>query len=474
MFTDTMHVSEYCERLKYDLQLSEKQSIISANRFNIDNKDFSAAGTISMLAVILFLMLTGYLLIYNVLNISVSHDVCFYGLLKTLGATSRQIRRVVTGQILRLSAVGVPLGLVATFLLSSVTVPILITNLNAISTDAVVSFSPLIYVGAAMFALFTAFLGALKPAIKAARVSPIEAQKFVGENYKTNHQYKPSRGKPYKMAARNIFRDRKRAITVLCSLFFGISTFVVVTTFVFSMDMEYYINAMYTSDFTLENDTLSGFIIKDGEMIPANPIKDTLDSELISQIKALPGVESLSTMADGWAKNANGGSFLKIVGVDSESIHKAKAAFDKSIDLAAFERGEFALVSENAQDLLAQSSNLTLSPFSLVHLKQMPEVTMPLGGFAPEDLVNTSDAIFPTVVVSNSLMHTLFGEIYLSEMKLDVSEEYNQQSFESLKDLVRNREISLVSKMEALKEFQNGKITMLINDYFKEPNLMLA
>lgn len=43
--------------------------------------------------VILITMLSGYLLIYNIFFISVVRDVKFYGLLKTIGTTPRQLKR---------------------------------------------------------------------------------------------------------------------------------------------------------------------------------------------------------------------------------------------------------------------------------------------------------------------------------------------------------------------------------------------
>lgn len=52
--------------------------------------------------------LAGYLIIFNVFQISVASEIVFYGQLKTLGATKRQIRRIIFGQGNRLSLIGVP------------------------------------------------------------------------------------------------------------------------------------------------------------------------------------------------------------------------------------------------------------------------------------------------------------------------------------------------------------------------------
>lgn len=56
-------------------------------------------------------MFCGYLLIYNVFEIAVTNDIRQYGLLRTVGTTSRQIRRLVNRQALYLFLIGTPFGL---------------------------------------------------------------------------------------------------------------------------------------------------------------------------------------------------------------------------------------------------------------------------------------------------------------------------------------------------------------------------
>ena len=168
--------------------------------------------------LILFLMFAGYLLIYNVMYISVSKDVRFFGMLKTVGTTPKQIRRIVTGQVFRLCLIGLPLGCLAAAAVSLLLVPAIIAN-SGIDTGTVVSFSPVIYIGAILFSSLTAWFGAITPAKKAASISPIEALRYT-EGRKNDVIVKyPIKGKPFRMALRNVFRDRKRAAIVMLSCF---------------------------------------------------------------------------------------------------------------------------------------------------------------------------------------------------------------------------------------------------------------
>ena len=108
------------------------------------------AENIPMYVGMVLVFLAGYLIIFNVFQISVASEIAFYGQLKTLGATKRQIRRIIFGQGNRLSLIGIPLGLVLGYLLGHQLVPILIATQDFTPT---VSVHPLIFVGSALFCL---------------------------------------------------------------------------------------------------------------------------------------------------------------------------------------------------------------------------------------------------------------------------------------------------------------------------------
>ena len=278
LFVDESRVSEYCNALVVDLGLAENQPVAMVQLYETDAGQGTAT-LLSLCAIVVFLIFTGYLLIYNILYISISHDVQFYGLLKTIGTTPKQIKRIVIRQVMRLCLIGIPIGIILSLLFSLGVVPFLISELGAISTnEAVVSFSPIIYVGAVFFPLLTAILAASKPANKAASISPVEAQKYTGVTGTVKHIRSLAHGKPYRMAWRNIFRDKKRAGVVLFSLFLGVTTFLSVTTLVFSTDISKYIDSTFESDFVLDNE--------------AWPTQK-LDASLVEQLMLIPGAENM-------------------------------------------------------------------------------------------------------------------------------------------------------------------------------------
>ncbi len=69
----------------------------------------------AMAAGLLLVLFTGYLIIYNVFQISVMKDIRYYGLLKTVGTTGRQVKKILRHQAVWLSVLGIPLGILAGF-----------------------------------------------------------------------------------------------------------------------------------------------------------------------------------------------------------------------------------------------------------------------------------------------------------------------------------------------------------------------
>lgn len=476
MFDNKSRTSKYCRAIVSDLGLSENQPVVAVKNYNT-NAGQAATTLIALCAIVIFLIFTGYLLIYNVLYISVSRDVRFYGLLKTLGTTPKQIKRIVTEQILRLCMIGIPIGIILALLLSLKFVPFFISELGAVSTEAVVSFSPFIYLGAVVFPLLTALLGAWKPAKKAAGISPIEAQKYTGMEVKTKDTRSSAHGKPYKMAFRNIFRDKKRAGVVLLSLFLGITTFLTVTTLVFSVNLTKYIDSTFESDFVLKSSawTTQKFdkvSIKKLESIPGFKAlhvttlgKMSLDYSSDSfgeYIANYPKQEQIANLTE---KDISENFRGFILGVDGEMLTKLSSTLDKPINISAFERGEIALIATDNPDIFSNVHELTIS-LSYQNKNENPnsqKIIIPLGGFVPFDYKDVGSSLAPTVIISNASMREWFNEPIVAQVNLDVSNGYEKSALIALKQIMgKDYEISLTSKMESMEELNSVKMVLLV------------
>lgn len=123
---------------------------------------------------------------YNVFQISVANDIRFYGLLKTIGVTGRQLKRIIRLQALALSGLGVPLGLLIGFFLGAALTPTVLSTVEGVNLDDV-STNPLIFIGSTLFSLYTVMISCRRPGKIAAKTSPLEAVRYNEVNgIKTN------------------------------------------------------------------------------------------------------------------------------------------------------------------------------------------------------------------------------------------------------------------------------------------------
>ena len=204
-------------------------------------------------AILLLIVFTGYLIIYNVFQISVANDIRFYGLLKTIGTTGRQLRRIIRQQALWLSCLGIPLGLLLGFGIGNGLTPVIMAQLSY--KNVFVSFNPWIFIGAALFSLATVFLSCARPGRMAARVSPVEAVRYAegassGKKAIKRGGRRAAGGASLpRMAWANLGRSRgKTAVTVL-SLTLAVVLMNLTYTFTSGFDLEKYLSDSVVTDF---------------------------------------------------------------------------------------------------------------------------------------------------------------------------------------------------------------------------------
>ena len=215
----------------------------------LSNKLDPAAAAI-IVGVLVLILLTGYLIIYNVFQISVAGDIRCYGLLKTIGTTPRQLRRIIRTQALLPSLIGIPIGLLLGWLLGGVLTPVITARLNGVTT--VVSVSPLLFVGAAIFALVTVLISCRRPGRLAGKVSPVEAVRYTeGKALKRNGKRSGKGVSLLSMAWANLGRSRGKTLITVLSLTLAVVLLTLTVTFAGGFDMDKYVSNFTASDFIL-------------------------------------------------------------------------------------------------------------------------------------------------------------------------------------------------------------------------------
>ena len=422
LFNSQSRAAEYAERLISALNLEEGQ------RYGINIAVLLGLSTnhvpmiLSIGILVTFIIFVGFLLIYNVMFVSVSKDVRFYGLLKTLGTTPRQIRRIVNGQVLRLYIVGLPIGLAMGALASFGLVPFFMGN-----NDAVMSFSPLIYIGGALFTLFTVYISAFTSAKKAAQVSPIEAIRYAGEVRVQVKARSSAKGKPWRMAWRNVFRERKQAAVVLTSLFLSLAVYISAMTIVFGFDIESDLAAWHFHDFDIQQASFG-----------------SIENSVVRDIAAIPGVTHIEEMTVTGGRIEDIKAYGVVTAIDTAWL--LALAPDIDIDIAAFERGEIALLNSFARQFGHEPEGNMLLPIGSRFDIELGGEGMPVRNveIAAETThllhgtnISTTGYLPISIIMSNVFIQQHVADTTLARIGVDVQAGAESQVNAALHDMFR-------------------------------------
>ena len=277
-----------------DISLNENQTFQGSISLS------SSSGSLYAMVILLvfFIIGSGYLLIYNVLYISISRDTRFYGLIKTLGTTERQIKTLVKRQAVTFACIGIPIGIILAGILSFGIVPLLLENaFNSGKSimDAEIFFHPSIFILSILFSALTVWISCNTPAKIAGKISPVEALRY--QNFassKTKSRNSTNGGKLYVMAYHNVFRDKKRAFLVFMSLFMGITMILGVNGITGSMKSENYIKTYLDYDFEYTD-------IQFKQYEQPNKEIPQFDEQFVKQIKQIDGVKNVDVQKTVWA-----------------------------------------------------------------------------------------------------------------------------------------------------------------------------
>ncbi len=181
-------------------------------------------------------------LIYNSFSISVSERTRQFGILKSVGATRKQIRSTVIYEALLLCAVAIPLGMAAGCIGIGVTLWCLRDSFNFLlgsgeSVQMYIVITPIGLAIAAAICLVTTLISAWIPAKRAIKISPIDAirqtddVKLKRRDVRTWGITKKLFGFEGMLASKNFGRNRKRYRATVISLFLSVTLFISASSF---------------------------------------------------------------------------------------------------------------------------------------------------------------------------------------------------------------------------------------------------
>lgn len=316
-----------------DITLNENQTFQGSVSMS------SSSGSVYAMIILLvfFIIGSGYLLIYNVLYISISRDTRFYGLIKTLGTTEKQIKTLVKRQALTFGCIGIPIGVILAGVLSFGIVPVILENAfdsGKSIMDAEMFFHPSIFILSIIFSALTVWISCNAPAKVAGKISPIEALRY--QNFastKTKSRNSTNGGKLHVMAYHNVFRDKKRAFLVFMSLFMGITMILGVNGMIGSMKAENYVEKYMDYNFEYRD-------VQFEQYEQPNKEVPQFDEQFVEQIKQIDGVKNVDIQKTVWGgiafDEADLEEFMKIKYEDSRYKTEGQSYQEMVADLKKY------------------------------------------------------------------------------------------------------------------------------------------
>ena len=193
--------------------------------------------------VALIVIFFAVLVIYNIFQVGLVQKIQEYGKIRALGATRKQMKKLVFREGMMLALISVPAGLIVGTAVTIFFMNVWIAQSTALgSRDAVqvnmVSIPLLLFCAAA--ALLTVWTALKRPMRMVSRISPVEAVRFQGDSGK-NHGFR--KGKKQmgvrQLTGANMAMNRKRTITTIISMGLSCVLFVVAANFTGNVSTKY-------------------------------------------------------------------------------------------------------------------------------------------------------------------------------------------------------------------------------------------
>lgn len=239
-FKDGVNISRAAHAIQKELGITDKQ--ISENTYLLTFMGQSGSNIASrmyLIATMLFalVLLASCVMITSSFNMNVLERVKFFGMMRCLGASKRQVKKYVMREGLQLSLKGIPIGLITGSLVIEISVILLSTLNKSLFVDMKrIQFSFIGIIAGIVVGFLTVILASLSPAKKASAVSPLSAitgnislkEDTVGKKYVrvTIMPIDISMGIYHAIASKKSLLLMVSSFTISIVLFLGFSVFI--------------------------------------------------------------------------------------------------------------------------------------------------------------------------------------------------------------------------------------------------------
>ncbi len=232
------NVMKEMENAKYSYNVNDYLIMLETDPLNIES-----SGGLSVVAIIVccIIVLTSVFCIKNSFDISITEKIKQYGMLRSIGATKKQIKRNVFYEATILGIIGIPLGILSGFFASYIL--IIVSNhflagmFEESSLKLIFSFSWIAVLVALLLGIVTIYLSAIRSALKASKISPIDLIrnsaniKIKSKKIKSSKIINKIFGIGGEISYKNLKRNKKKYRTTIVSIVLSVFVFIALYSF---------------------------------------------------------------------------------------------------------------------------------------------------------------------------------------------------------------------------------------------------
>ncbi|WP_291237060.1 ABC transporter permease [Frisingicoccus sp.] len=469
--------------LEQSLNLGKKQRFLITG-----DTETSVQILFGLLGLICITCLSAYLLIYNILYLSVSGNVRYYGLLQTIGMTEKQVYRLVEKQMLFIGAIGIAAGMLAGVATSFGLIPAVVKTLGIREADISITFHPAIFLLTLLIAVLTIYIGSRKPAKMATQVTPIEA---LGYRPQAGRKLSHKTGKDnllWRMAREQLCRDKKKTAMVVAALGICLSFFLCMVTLIESQGPRTIVSDYMDADMIINNDTM--------QMETQDKWKPLIDDAFLTELQQNQAIQEVhpivnaqivvpweADFVDYWMDEfydmwmgeeyadikedyqqhpEKYSSFL--VGIDKQEFECLNATLEQPVDEADFLAGNACILYTNWLKLnQTKTIGKSISFYPDGQDDQMFQMT--IQGTTEDTYYANLLGTPPTMIVSDRFVKGIVDRPYVSKVRVKYQEEYNETTENDIIGMIQmspyQKDFSYESKIEAMKTVKEAQGNML-------------
>lgn len=442
------------------------------------------AGIIGLIAIT---CLCAYLLIYNIMYLSVAGKVRYYGLLQTVGMTEKQVKKMMRDQMFLIGSAGTVIGCLSGGLVSFFLIPVVVKSLGIKSGYVgaeMIRFHPSVLLVTILLVGVTLLLACQKPAKMAADISPIEAL-----GYRPTHKIVKARkaGKRKviaRLSLRQFTKDKKRTAVVLLSLAASLSVYLCIVTMLDSQAARTIVSNYMDTDMVITNDTACKEKSEDR--------RDILDDSFVKSIKENAGVSEVHSVefaeitvpwepdfAEMWMKEfyakwmsvpysqdrdeykshpENFGSSL--IGIDEQEFDYLNNSLEHPINKEDFLCGKACIVYRNGLDF-ADADIIGKNVTCALYEDQQTTKTFVIEGVTDENYYTALLGYPPTIITSDQVVNTFANNPIRLKTGIKYHKEYDRDTEQEILSLLKEndnaKDFSRESKIEDADEIEKAQ-----------------